>query len=115
MTLPHLQRRAAEALLGAFCEKRVPAHARPQLRLEYLIRGNSAEIIERRVPWKDPHDECTSSPVAKFTFSEKSRLWTLKWLDRNSRWHQFDPYVQSPRLGELLATVDKDTTAIFWG
>lgn len=115
MTLPPLQHQAAEALLGAYCEKRIPEFVRSQLRLEYRIRGDSAELIERRVPWRDPEGEWTSAPMAKFTFDEESNLWTLKWRDRNGRFHEFAPTVKAAKLGDLIEVVDRDETGIFWG
>lgn len=114
MPLPVLQRQSAEALIKAFCEERVPQHARSQVRLEYQIRGNSIVLIERRVPWNDPNGEWTSSPTAKFTFDPRRHSWRLLWRDRNSCFHQFDPSVESPRIAELIEFVDRDPTCIFW-
>lgn len=115
MPLPKLQRQSAEALIKVFCEDRVPQHARSQVRLEYQIRGNSIVLIERRIPWNDPEGEWTSSPTAKFTFEQQRHVWKLLWPDRNSRFHQFDPPMESTRISELIAFVDKDPTCIFWG
>ena len=50
MALPELVRRQVEKKLGDCCEKRVPASARDQVRLEYEIEGNAATIVERRIP-----------------------------------------------------------------
>jgi hypothetical protein len=115
MPLPTLQRQSAEALIEAFCEKRVPLHARSQVRLEYQIRGNSIILIERRIPWNDPDGEWTSSPTAKFTFDQKRHLWKLLWPDRNGRFHKFDPPMESSRIADLIESVDRDETCIFWG
>ena len=115
MALSALQRQAAETLLRAFCEARVPQHARSQVRLEYQVRGNSLLLIERRVPWNDPEGEWTSSSTAKFTFEPQRHIWKLLWRDRNGRFHQFDPVVESARIADLIAVVDEDPTCMFWG
>jgi hypothetical protein len=115
MPLPTLQLQSAEALIEAFCEKRVPLHARSQVRLEYQIRGNSIILIERRIPWNDSDGERTSSPTAKFTFDQKRHLWKLLWHDQNGSFHNFDPPIESSRIADLIEIVGQDKTRIFWG
>ena len=115
MPLPPLQRQSAEALLKAFCEERVPLHARSQVRLEVESRGNSFMLVERRVPWDDPDGEWTSSPAAKFTFDQQRRVWKLLWRDRNDKFHHFDPPMESSKIADLINFVDQDPTCIFWG
>jgi hypothetical protein len=36
-----------------YCQRRVPPHARQQVRLETVVRGSAITIIERRAPWRD--------------------------------------------------------------
>ena len=117
MALPELVRRQAEKELGEYCEKRVPGFARDQVRLEFEIRGNAATITERRVPWRPltPDEEWTHDPIARFRFNNTRRLWTLFWRDSNLRWHLYDLVKPSSSLTDLLAEVERDPTAIFWG
>jgi hypothetical protein len=117
MTLPELTRRQAERELGEYCERRVPGFARHQVRLEFEIRGNSAILVERRIPWQpvSPDEPWTRFPIAKFRFSVDHRLWTLYWRDRNLRWHLYDLVPPSSALADLIAEVERDPTAIFWG
>jgi Protein of unknown function (DUF3024) len=42
-------------------------------------------------------------------------VWSLYWRDRNSRFHAYDLVSPTARIEELLAEVDRDPTAIFWG
>ena len=41
--------------------------------------------------------------------------WTLYAIDRNGRWFLYDDVEASRDVGQLLAEVDEDPTAIFWG
>jgi hypothetical protein len=52
MALPELVRRRAEQQLQAYCEKRVPPHARSQVQLLVTLRGNTATIHEQRPAWR---------------------------------------------------------------
>ena len=117
MALPELICRHVEKELGDYCEKRVPAFARDQVRLEFEIEGNAATIVERRIPWRPEwrDQEWTHFPIARFRFNNTRRLWTLYWRDRNLRWHLYDLARPSPSLSALLAEVERDPTAIFWG
>ena len=117
MALPELVRRQVEKELGDYCDKRVPASARDQVRLECEIRGNAATIIERRIPWRPEwrDEEWRRFPIARFRFDNAARLWTLYWRDRNLRWHLYNLPKPSPSLSALPAEVERDRTAIFWG
>ena len=59
----------------------------------------------------DGVDPCPDCPAA---LHEDHRSVSLYWCDRDSRFHAYDV---SPTavVGELLAEVDRDPTAIFWG
>jgi hypothetical protein len=39
----------------------------------------------------------------------------LYWRDRNRRFHLYDLVSPTASVEELLAEVDRDPTAIFWG
>jgi hypothetical protein len=114
--MPWDVRTRAELLLRAYCDRRVPEHARHQVRLEYELRGPAATIVERRVPWRPvrPDEPWTRSPVARFRFDPDHRRWSLEWRDRNGRWHPYD-IEPAADLGDLLAELDRDPTGIFWG
>jgi len=114
--LPWDVRTRAELDLRQYCEKRVPDRVRHQVRLEFEIRGLNVTLVERRVPWRprSSDEPWTRLAVARFRYDPDSACWALDWRDRNERWH---PYDRKPTaaLGELLAEVDADPTAIFWG
>jgi hypothetical protein len=76
----------------------VPPHARHQVRLDVEVEGICATIVERRAPWRA---DWTRLPIAGLRYSPTHAAWMLFWRDRN-----LDP---------LLAEIDADPTAIFWG
>lgn len=51
MPLPPLVRQFTDTKLRAFCEKRVPAHIRDEMRLEIGFRGMSVTLYDLRPPW----------------------------------------------------------------
>jgi hypothetical protein len=117
MALPHLVRHQAEQELVAYCANRVPASVRDQVRLEYEFRGNSATIVERRVPWHPAleGETWTRMPIAQLRYVPDRGRRTLYWADRNTRWHEDDTVGPAKTLAPLLAEVDDDPTGIYWG
>lgn len=121
LPLPPDVRRHAEAALQAFCDRRVPASVRKEVRLEVSFRGDSATIYERRPPFlssfiaSPEKDGWTRLSVTQFRYDARTRRWTLYYADRNSRWHLYDDVDSSERLEDLIAEADADPTGIFWG
>ena len=114
MVLPVLTKHHAEVKLGAFCEKRIPAHARDQVKLSYAIRGNSITLNEGRALFTEPVKWVTI-PIAQFRFDPDSHCWSLYCADRNSKWRRHEAAKPSRDLESLIAAVDTDQTGIFWG
>ena len=42
-------------------------------------------------------------------------MWSLYWRDRNLRFHEYGLLPASASVGGLLAELERDPTAIFWG
>ena len=59
--------------------------------------------------------EWTQFPVARLRYSKSSGLWSLYWRDRNERFHEYEHIAPTADVDELLAEVDRDPTALFWG
>jgi len=113
-SLPELVRKGADRDVGRYCEERVPSHLRDRIRMEYEIRGNSVTIVERRPPWSpELPPEWSTLPVAQLRYEDDK--WAIYWSDRNSRWHPYDEFEPTPELSAVLAEIDDDPTAIFWG
>jgi hypothetical protein len=41
------------ARVRRYCQRRVPPHARDQVRLKTVVRGSAITIMERRASWRD--------------------------------------------------------------
>ncbi len=117
MPIPELVRRAAEQRVHAYCERRIPAHIRHEVRLEAVTEGNTITIVERRPPWRprDESEDWTSQGIARFRYEPRLGAWRLFWPDRHGRWHRYDFAEPSLDVGALLVEVERDPTSIFWG
>lgn len=95
---------------------RVPEHVRDEVRVEADIADRYLTIVECRPPWRaDVGAEWTRFPIARLRYVKGTRLWSLYWRDRNLRFHEYDRVPASTTVEDLLAEVDSDPTAIFWG
>jgi len=104
------------ARIQRFCDSRVSARLRDQIRIELEVRGRSVTILECRAPWTPAIGlEWTRSPIARLRYIAARGVWMLDWLDRNLRWHRYDLLGPSPHVDPLLAEIEADPTAIFWG
>lgn len=116
MTIPDLVRLAAIREVERFCERRVPAIARDQVRLEFLVRGNSITIVERRAPWRPEYGpEWSSLEIAQLRYDPAVDGWSLHSRDSHERWHRYSEVVAGQDVAPLIAEVDADPTGIFWG
>jgi hypothetical protein len=104
------------ARVRRWCAARVPEHALHQVRVECEATPRHLTIVERRAPWHaDLGPDWTTLPVARLRYTATDRMWTLYWRDRNLRFHRYDQLAASPRVDDLLAEIERDPTAIFWG
>ena len=99
-----------------WCVDRVPEYARHQVRVECVVAPRHLTVVERRAPWREDFGpEWSSSPIARLRYTSTQESWTLYWRDRNLRFHAYLDLKPSPRVGDLLAEIDRDPTGIFWG
>lgn len=111
-SLPEL----AVAEVRRWCEDRVPAGARHQVRVECEADGRQITIIERRAPWREDFGpDWTRSPVARLRYTRTTGTWQLFWRDRNLAFHAYERLAPSPVVADLLAEIDRDPTLVFWG
>jgi hypothetical protein len=104
----------AVAEVERYCDERVPAEARSEIRIEYSVRGNAITIVERRPPWSElVGPEWSTTKVAQLRYD--GGLWTLYCSDSNDRWWLYDDADPAPDVRPLLAAIDEDATGIFWG
>jgi hypothetical protein len=99
-----------------WCRDRVPAHVRDQIRVEVDVAERHVTIVECRPPWRAEMGTAWSRfPIARLRYTRSTGLWSLYWRDRNLRFHEYDRVPATVRVADLLAEVDSDPTAIFWG
>jgi hypothetical protein len=67
-------------------------------------------LIGLRMPHAGCSDRVLVDPGRKST-----GLWLLYWRDRDLRFHEYDRAPATVSVEDLLAEVDLDPTAIFWG
>lgn len=100
--------------INKYCTGRVPERYLDQMRIESSVRGNSVTIVECRAPWHESLSAWSRHNVAQLRFNPDTGNWSLYWRDRNGRWYLYD-LVESGTVDQMLAAMDEDTTAIFWG
>ena len=105
----------AVAKLRRFCESRVPAHLRDEVRLEVDVRGNSMTIADCRPLWLGAPGEWTRMKIAQIRYEPETGLWRLYCADRNGRWHFYDDLEPTTQLEEVIDEIDDDPTCIFFG
>ncbi len=115
LALSEIQKKKVDSVLTLYCEEKVPAHVRDQVRLSYESRGNFVTLFEDRPVWNDPTAEWTHMKVAQFRFDDESLNWNLYCCDRNQKWHKYQGLSPSSRFEDLIDEVDDDPTGIFWG
>jgi Protein of unknown function (DUF3024) len=104
------------ARVQRWCRGRVPEHVRDQVRIEVDLAERSVTIVECRPPWQAAvGTEWTRLPIARLRYTRSTGLWSLYWRDRNLRFHEYDRVPATESVEDLLAEVDSDPTAIFWG
>ncbi len=113
MPIPELEQAKVTRLLDAFCQK-VPEAIRQQLEYVYRIERSTVLLLERRPHFRNAARH-TEHSIAKFVYSPKVGGWSLRWRDRNAKWHQYDGFENRPHFRDLLREVEDDPTAIFFG
>jgi chorismate mutase len=104
------------ARVRSWCEARIPERVRDQIRVECDVAPRHLTIVECRPPWKpDAGAEWTRLPVVRLRYTETSRTWSLYWRDRDLNFHRYNGVAPTADIQELLAEIDRDPTAIFWG
>lgn len=82
--------------------------------MEVDVAERHVTIVECRSPWRrGMHKEWTRFPIARLRCTKFSRLWSLYRRDRNLRFHDYDRVPAAMSVEDLLAEIDRDSTAIF--
>lgn len=54
-------------------------------------------------------------PVAKATFVKARKVWRLYWQRQDLKWHGYEPLPEVRSIEEVVAEIDVDPYACFWG
>lgn len=110
MALPELD----VARIQRWCDNRVPAPLRSQVRVVAEAADRHVTISESRPPW-DGEGDWISTPVARLRYTKATGLWSLYWADRNSRLHEYDRFPPTQTVQDILDFLDTCQDPIFWG
>lgn len=95
---------------------RLPEHVRDQTRYEFDTSPHAVTIFDCRPPWKpELGPDWTRLIVAQLRFTVVGNLWSLYWRDSSEVFHPYFEFDVRPDVSDLLAEIDRDPTAIFWG
>jgi hypothetical protein len=104
------------ARVQRWCRVRIPEHVRDKVRVEVDVAERHLTIVECRPPWREDFGPgWTRFPIARLRYVKASGLRSLYWRDRNLRFHEYGRVPATSSIEDLLAEVDRDPTAIFWG
>jgi hypothetical protein len=106
-------KRIAKSVDAFVQRRRPPPHLRPQVDLAFRINGQSVEIFEIRVAWRDK-TKTIEEPVAKATYVKTRRVWIIYWQRADMKWHRYQANpVRS--IEEFLDIVQIDEFGCFFG
>jgi len=92
-----------------------PLDLRDKIRYEIDTGAHDITLFECRPPWKAEFGpDWTRSPVARLHYTIVGNVWSLFWRNKYGEFHVYD-IDPSPDVSDLLAQIDSDPTAIFWG
>lgn len=94
----------------------LPEAARGLIRYDIDVADQSITIVESRPPWREEYDpEWTWHEVARLRLDAAGGEWSLYWYDRYGRSQPYGLVGPTRQVEKLLAEIDDDPTAIFWG
>lgn len=114
VALPELVKAGVKRDLSACRERRMPPHARHQVRMGFSMRGHHGTLLEERAPY-DGEGSWMRIPSAQLRWDPDRALWGLFACDRNRAWFACRCAEPAARLGSLLGALDADRACIFWG
>ncbi|MCX7180101.1 MAG: DUF3024 domain-containing protein, partial [Proteobacteria bacterium] len=116
MALAELTQKQVESKLGEYCDNKVPAHVRDQVRLSFSFMGNTVTLFEER-PVQNQLDKRTKIPIAQFRLNVVDHLWRLYCANpkRQEGWALYRDAGPTTDFETLVTALDQDTTGVFWG
>ena len=97
-----------------WCADKVPVDHQDRVRVVCEVGPLHLTVVEQHPPW-DGGADWTSSPVARLRWTQSRREWSLYWVDGNGQFRAYDPARHAGTVVPLLAAVERDEAALFWG
>ena len=113
MPLNDSQLHDVEKHLDAYCNT-VPAHAQSQVRMGYVVKGNTVILHEERPTFRNKK-KWLAFHIAQFRYIRTANKWRLFFRDQHAKWHIYGRIEDADRFEKLLKEVEEDPTGIFWG
>lgn len=114
MAFSEIELKRIERTVGDLCRRRSSPEVRDKLRFGYRISRHDVLIYETRPSFRDP-STWTESGIAKLRLVRPAGEWRLFWQRASRKWQSYEPLPSSRDLGELVAEVDNDPYACFFG
>lgn len=114
MAMNELTKKRVQLLLDNYCENKIPAHLRNQVKVSYEIRGNNVTLYEERPYYKDP-PKWRKSVVAQFRYNPEEKKWAIYWERHTGKWYKYEEAETSLNLEVLIKIMDEDKFGVFWG
>lgn len=114
MAFSELEKKRIEKIVGTFCDNRVPARARDQLKVGFRIEGQNIFLFESRPRWDDP-SEWMDLDFAKLTYVKSRSAWKLYWMRASGKWNLYKPHGEDNDISKLFNTIDEDSNGCFFG
>jgi len=116
MALPEQLQKQVDLTLSAYCNRKVPAEIRNQVRLVYSVTGNTVTLYEER-PTQTQLEKRVKRPLAQFRWNSTDQLWRLYCtkLRGLEGWLPYPHSKPTKTIDELVLALDQDQSGVFWG
>ena len=109
-----LELKRIDRAVGELCRRRSPPELREHVRIEYRVTGHDVMIYETRPAFREP-TRWIEHGIAKLRFVRTAGEWRLLWQRASLKWQSYEPLASSRDLAELVAEIDRDAHACFFG
>jgi hypothetical protein len=110
MSLPEQAQKLVEEKLGDYCNNKIPAPIRDQVRLVFTVMGSTVTLFEEK-PVRNNLDKRSKLPLAQFRLNVVDHLWRLYCpsLKRQEGWILYPGAKPTEDFEALLVALDQDT------
>jgi Protein of unknown function (DUF3024) len=115
MAFSELELKQIDKLVGGLCRDRSTKKNADELRFSYEVNGHDVVLFEERPRYDNPA-EWNKFDIAKFKKIRSKNEWKLYWMQRDLKWHPYDPEsITIKTLDALVRVVAEDKLTVFFG